>query len=74
MANQFSAKIRFDPIAWRAYDKDTNASLTVIDNDLTVTWRVSIRGVEIDSGFANTPPQARAKARRALAKYIAKRA
>lgn len=30
MANQFDAKIRFDPVAWRAYDEESGAVATVI--------------------------------------------
>lgn len=70
MANQFHAKIRFDPVEWIAYDEETDAVLGVRDRRRDASWAVSIGEVVIGSGVVKTPVGARATARRCLAKWV----
>lgn len=72
--NQFTAKIRFDPVAWRAYDPDTRSSSLVIDNGgRSVSWSVKFRDGQAKNGTATTPSGARAACRRAIAGYAGAR-
>lgn len=73
MANQFDAKVRFDPIAWRAIDRETQLVATVIDNYPNVRWSVSFAGRIVERGEARNPRAARAKCRRVIEKERAKR-
>lgn len=73
MANQFSAKIRFEAIAWRAIDPDTGAVCTVIDDVRSdVRWSVKRYGPGLplhdEGGLTKTPQAARAACRRACAR------
>jgi hypothetical protein len=66
--NQFTAKIRFDPIAWRAYDQETGAIATVIDHGgKRVDWYVVFSKSSRRDGYSTTPSGARAACRRAIA-------
>jgi hypothetical protein len=68
MSNQFDAKIRFDPIAWRSYYQDTCA--TVLDKGgKNVTWWVIVRDGPRFEGTSTTPSGARAACRRTIEKY-----
>lgn len=76
MANQFTAKIRFDPVAWRARDKESGAVLTVVDNGPgKVSWSIKRYGATPpffeEGGICNTPSAGRAACRRALERNIA---
>jgi len=80
MANQFDAKIRFDPCAWRAvigFQKgdEIDALLEVSDSIKYVsTWRVRIwmRGeLKLDErGEMKNPQACRAKCRRVYDKFM----
>ncbi len=79
MANQFSAKVRFDAVAWRALDRESGAVLTVVDDwKSEATWSVvvpcsppsRVRVVFRERGTARDGRSARGKARRALARYL----
>lgn len=67
VGNQFDAKIRFDAIAWRAYDKETGAYATIIDHMTDAEWSVS-KGAFKERGRTKTPQGARAAARRCIAR------
>lgn len=77
MANQFSARIRFEAVAWRAIDPDTDTTILVVEDSRGASWTVKHtgpKGIVNEGGRANTPAQARAKARRAcarIAKWLA---
>lgn len=74
MSNQFTAKIRFDPVAWRAYDSETRASSLVIDNGgRNVSWSVKFRDAPERKGTSRSPSAARASCRRAIAAYARSR-
>lgn len=72
MGNQFDAKIRFDPIAWRAYDEETGAVATVIEAGIKgAKWSVyfDAHGPRHE-GYSPKPSSARARCRRVIAKYV----
>lgn len=68
MANQFTAKIRFDPVAWRAYDKTTRATATVIDAGIKGgKWIVHFNASGPQhNGYSPTVASARAACRRLI--------
>lgn len=71
--NQFSAKIRFFAFAWAAFDKETGAQLTVVEQKEGATWRVHRHGPVPpffdEGGKCSNAKTARAAARRAVKKY-----
>lgn len=73
MANQFDSKIRFEPIAWRAIDKESGCVCTVIDDRGPTRWSVAYvgpKGLVNEGGTAKNPTSARAKCRRAVERLL----
>ena len=69
--NQFTAALRFDATAWDARDEETKLYCYVHDNGDCARWTIRMPngGKVLYSGENNTPQQARAAVRRALARH-----
>lgn len=65
MANQFNAKVRFEPVAWRAYDRGTQSSC-LVTTGIRYNWTVKYPGGRRD-GSSATASGARASCRRVIA-------
>lgn len=67
--NQFTAKIRFDPFAWHAYDEETRMYCTVVQSKTHATWTVFSSGKVYDHGTSTTTSAARSRCRQIIETY-----